>query len=215
MYYDTFSRVSITTATSTPCPPDARGYLSILDLSRHLMNVTGPLYSFFLLFSSCICGTRAILPSIGDSPRLKPLQVLELLVASLHAKTDWAKQDVKTNDHSVEYAVQAPLELGGQFPSREIQAEASDEYREPEGRIVVVDVGNASHGDEWIVVQEPADDGIDTGIVELINLPFLQIREATLPADEVPGEHGNEDTEGRSGAPVDKWVSEEEVLRDF
>jgi hypothetical protein len=78
----------------------------------------------------------------------------------------------------------------------------------------VVDVGHTAHGHEGEVVQHPADDGVDTRVVDLVNLRLLQVVVAALPADQVPGNNEAEDAKTGSAAPVDEWVTKEEVLDD-
>jgi hypothetical protein len=63
-------------------------------------------------------------------------------------------------------------------------------------------------------VQEPPDNGVETGVVELIDVGLLEVIVAALPADEVPEDHKGEDAEGGGAAPVDGGVAEEEILYD-
>ena len=63
-------------------------------------------------------------------------------------------------------------------------------------------------------MQEPSDNGIETGVVDLIDVGLLKIIVAALPANEVPENHKGEDAEGGSAAPVDGGVAEEKVLYD-
>ena len=78
----------------------------------------------------------------------------------------------------------------------------------------MVDVSDTGHGDERQVVQEPAEDGVDAGVVELVDLRPGELLVAALPADGVPGEHAEEEDDGEGRAPVDERVAEEEVLDD-
>jgi hypothetical protein len=78
----------------------------------------------------------------------------------------------------------------------------------------VVDVGDTTHSDERDVVQEPADDGVETGVVDLVYLVGLEVVVTALPTDEVEGNQEREDTQGGRGTPVDDGVAEEEVLDD-
>lgn len=79
----------------------------------------------------------------------------------------------------------------------------------------MVDVGDTCHGDERIVVEEPANDRIDTRVVELVDLPLLEIGVAALPANEIPDDHESNDAERGCRAPVDDWIAEKEILHDF
>jgi hypothetical protein len=61
-------------------------------------------------------------------------------------------------------------------------------------------------------VQDPADDGVDARVVDLVNLRLLEVVVAALPADQVPGNDETKDTKTGSAAPVDEGVTEKEVL---
>ena len=99
-----------------------------------------------------------------------------------------------------------------QTPRVPVKTEAAAQYGEVEGRIVVVHVSHTSHGDEWQVMEEPTDHGIDPGVVEMVDLSPGEFVEASLPADGVPCAHAKEEDEGEGGAPVDDRVAEEEVF---
>lgn len=79
----------------------------------------------------------------------------------------------------------------------------------------MVDVRDTAHDDEGQVVQKPADDGVDTGVVDLIDVGLLELVETALPADCVPANEEGEESERGSAAPVYSWVAEEEVLYDY
>lgn len=59
----------------------------------------------------------------------------------------------------------------------------------------MMDIGDTTHGDEWDVVEEPAEDRVETSVMDLINIPLLQLGIATLPSDEVPKNHQSNGTE--------------------
>lgn len=50
----------------------------------------------------------------------------------------------------------------------------------------MMDVGHTTHGDEGNVVEYPTDDGVDTGVVNLIHVGLLQVIVAALPAHGIP-----------------------------
>ncbi len=50
--------------------------------------------------------------------------------------------------------------------------------------------------------------------MDLVNIALLQLVVSALPAKKVPHQHGGEDAETGSRAPVDDGVSEEEILDD-
>lgn len=76
----------------------------------------------------------------------------------------------------------------------------------------MVDVGDTGHGDEWEVVQEPTDDWVDSGIVDMVDVVLGQLVVATLPADGVPCDDQSEESERGGAAPVDEGVAEKEIL---
>lgn len=77
-----------------------------------------------------------------------------------------------------------------------------------------MDICDSGHGDKRQVVQKPADDGVDAGVVEVVDIALGEVVVAALPAYAVPDDHQTEDGEGCGTAPVDEGVAEEEVLDD-
>lgn len=76
----------------------------------------------------------------------------------------------------------------------------------------MVHVGDTRHDDKGKIVQEPADDGVDTGVVNLINLFVVQLPVSALPSHNVPDHDDADEAERYRAAPVDEWVTKEEVL---
>lgn len=60
----------------------------------------------------------------------------------------------------------------------------------------MVDIGDTTHEDEGEVVQEPANDGVDTGVVDVVHVVLSQVGVATLPADQVEDEEETEEGDG-------------------
>lgn len=137
-----------------------------------------------------------------------------LLVVALHTKAESAEQPEHAKDSNVQQRKDAPLHALAKLARVPVDAEAGAEDGEVEGRVVVVHVSDTGHGDERQVVQEPADDGVDAGVVEVVDLGPGELVVAALPADGVPGEHAEEDDERKGRAPVDERVAEQEVLDD-
>lgn len=77
-----------------------------------------------------------------------------------------------------------------------------------------MDVGDARHSDEGEVVQDPADDGVEAGVVEAVELVRGEVVVATLEADEVVSGQGGEKQEGEGRGPVDEGITQEEVFDD-
>ena len=80
---------------------------------------------------------------------------------------------------------------------------------------VVMHISNPSHGNERHVVKEPAKHGIQTTVVDLINVVLLQLVKATLPAHQVPSHEKAGDTETSRRCPVDNGIAKEKVFDDY
>ena len=132
-----------------------------------------------------------------------------------HTEANRPKQPEEPDNGDVKGTKDGPVDLLVQLARAPVDAEASGKDGEVQSRVVVVDVGDTAHGDEWKIVQEPSDDGVEAGVVDLVNVGGLEVFVAALPTDEVPDYHEGEDTERGGGAPVDDWVTKEEVLDDW
>lgn len=93
-------------------------------------------------------------------------------------------------------------------PHHPINNKSEGEDGEVQGRIVVMNVGDTSHGDEWHVVEEPSNYGVDTSIKDVVDVVLLEFVIAPLPANKVPGYQEAENTERGRGTPVYQRVSE-------
>lgn len=123
------------------------------------------------------------------SPVVEPLQVAILAIWSDHSPTDWHEQNVKTNGRSVQDTIDSvlhTLDLVAQHPIRD---ESKVENGKVKSWIIVVHISNTSHGDEWQVVEEPTEDGIERRVVDLIDIRLLEVGIASLPPDKVPSYH--------------------------
>lgn len=149
---------------------------------------------------------------IADAPVVKPLQVLVLLVASSHTPTDGDEQDVKSNNDSVQGAIDDALHDSIAVPQNPVDKETQGEDGKVQSRIIVVNVGDTRHDDKGKVVQEPADDGVDAGVVDLINLKVAELLEPALPSHNVPCHNSGDKAERGGGDPVDERVAKKEVL---
>lgn len=67
----------------------------------------------------------------------------------------------------------------------------------------MVDVRDSCHGDKGEVVQDPAEDGVDAAVVDLVDFGFFELVVAALPADEVPCYQCTEGEQAGGAAPVD------------
>lgn len=79
----------------------------------------------------------------------------------------------------------------------------------------MVNISDTTHGHEGKVMQNPADDGVNAGVVDLVDLGLLEVGVATLPTDNVVDDDKTEDSKTGCAAPVDKWVTKKEVLDDY
>lgn len=118
-----------------------------------------------------------------------------LLVVALHTEADSPEQPEKTNNDGVQRAEDSIANGTLQLDRRPVDAESQRQDGKPQSGVVVMHVGNTSHDEEGEVVEKPADDRVDTGIVDLVDISLLEIREAALPAQGVPGYYACEDAE--------------------
>lgn len=58
----------------------------------------------------------------------------------------------------------------------------------------MVDVCDTGHDDEWQVMQEPSDDWVKPGVVDMIDLRLAELLEAALPSDEIPGDSESDES---------------------
>lgn len=122
---------------------------------------------------------------IGDSPTLKPLQILPLLIGTFHTKADCSEKPEHSDDTSVEKSVEAPLRILAPLPGREINTEAGSKDRKVQCRVVMVHIGDTTHSNEREVVEYPTNNWVDTSVVDLINFVQAEIGVSTLPTDQV------------------------------
>lgn len=133
---------------------------------------------------------------------------------SNHTPRNWHEHDVQADHDSVEDTIDDDLGTLRPVTEHPISAEAVREDSEVKSRIVVVNVGDASHNNERQVVQEPSNNRVNTSIVDLVDIDLLELVITALPSDEVPEDDEAKDAEGGGGAPVDEWVSKKEILDD-
>jgi hypothetical protein len=119
--------------------------------------------------------------------------VFPLAAGSDHTERNGPEQPVEANDNGIQDCEDGPLYLLAELPCGEVEAEAHDDDGKPQGGVVVVNIGDTTHGDKRCVVKGPADDGVDTGVVKLINLRLREIVVAPLPADQVEDDEETED----------------------
>ena len=63
-------------------------------------------------------------------------------------------------------------------------------------------------------MEDPTDDRVDSGVVDLVDLALLEVVVASLPTDNVPDDNQAKDTQTGCAAPVDEGVTQQEVLDD-
>lgn len=153
-------------------------------------------------------------PLVRDPPAVEPLEMTPLAGRSDHAEADRSEEPVKSDNDGVQNAKDSPLNLPVKPPRGPIRAETHYDDREPQRRVIMMDVGDTTHGDEGDVVQDPSNERVDARVVNLVHVGLLQVVVATLPAHGVEEHNEAEDTQTGSANPVDKWVAEKEVLHD-
>lgn len=129
-----------------------------------------------------------------------------------HTPRNWHEHDVQADNDSVEDTIDDNLSSLGAVAEHPVGTKSVGKDGEVKRWVVVMDVSNASHNNEWQVVQEPSNNWVNTSIMDLVDIGLLQFIIAALPSDEVPQDDETEDTEGGGGAPVDDWVAKKEVL---
>lgn len=134
------------------------------------------------------------------------------MVRADHSPADGHEEDVKSNNRRIKDTIGnalGKLALGSEEPvSKETEAEDG----EVERRVIVMDVGDTAHNDEGQVVEEPADDRVDSGVVDLVNAILAELLVATLPAESVPNNKKAKYTKSGGGAPVDERIAKQEIL---
>lgn len=135
-----------------------------------------------------------------------------LHVRALHTEADGSEQNKQTNNDRVKCKVNGVLHGLVQLSCGPINNKAKSDDGKVESRVVMMNVGNSGHGNEGKVVQEPTNDGIDTGIVEVVDIALREFVVAALPANAVPDDHEAENGKGGSGSPVYEGVAKKEVL---
>lgn len=140
-----------------------------------------------------------------------------LLIVTHHTKYNRPKQDEQPDDQEVKYPIECPLDspvLSRQRPGHPVHDESHCQDRKVQCRVVMVNISDARHGNKREIMEEPAYDGIKSGVVDLINLRRFELIVPALPAHEVPCHHRAKNTEGEGAAPIDNRVAEEEVFDD-
>ena len=154
---------------------------------------------------------------IRHSPLVEPPHVAVLLIVANHAEDNGREEDEEADHEQVQDRIDGPLVrlvLPRYGIGDPVDQEPKAQDRIVESGVVVVNVGDARHDDEREVVEKPAQHGIETRVVDVIDLRLLELDVASLPADQVPANYKTENTERSSAAPVDDRVSKEEVFGD-
>jgi hypothetical protein len=157
-------------------------------------------------------GNRIFDPLICYSPSLKPLHVAVFLVWSGHSPANRHEENVKTNSYSVQNTVKSILDTFNLVFQHPVGKKAHVQDGKVESRIIVVNIGDTSHGDEWQIVKEPTNDWIYGGIMNLIDIGLLELVVTTLPSYKIPHNEKSNESQACSRAPIDERVAKEEVL---
>lgn len=140
--------------------------------------------------------------------------MLPLLIVPLHSKAESSKQPEQPNHNNIQRSEDPRLHALVQVPRVPIHNKPTRQDGEIQRGIVVVHIGNTSHGEERHVVQEPSNQRVQSRVVELVDLCPGELIVSTLPADGVPSNHTEEESDGKGRPPVDGRVPKEEVLDD-
>lgn len=131
-----------------------------------------------------------------------------------HTPADGEEPDVKTNDHGIHDAVDGALDDLVTLLHEPINQEAKGQDGKIQCRVVVVHVGDTRHNNKGEIVKEPSSHGVKSRVVNLVNIVLVEFSESTLPSQDVPNDDEANNAQRHSRAPVDKWVTKEEVLDD-
>lgn len=103
-----------------------------------------------------------------------------------HAKANMPEQHKQPHNDHIQEPIDSPLDFPAESPRRPIDTEARRQDGEIKRGVVVMHVRDTRHGDEGEVVQEPADDRIETRVVDVVDVRRLQLVVAALPPDQIP-----------------------------
>ena len=140
-----------------------------------------------------------------------------LLMLPLHPKHNGSEKHKQANHHGIQDPIHGPLQptvLPRQRPRHPVEHEPRGQDRKVECRVIVVHVGDARHGHEGEVMQEPAGHGVQASVMDVIDFTGLEFVVAALPADQIPADQSAEYEQGEGGTPVDGRVAQEEVFDD-
>lgn len=141
-----------------------------------------------------------------------PFEVAVLAGWSRHTERDWNEENEYGNDDSVGNSINSPRDLAWKLLRKEVEEEAKDEDGKVESRVVMMDVGNSAHHDEWNVMERPSDQWVESVVVPLINIIVGEILATSLPSKEIEDKSETKHSQCGSGSPVDDWVTQQEVL---
>lgn len=131
-----------------------------------------------------------------------------------HTPANRDEPDVKPDDNGIHGAVDGALDDLVTLLHEPINQEAKCQDGKIQCRVVVVHVGDTRHNNKGEIVKEPASHGVKSRVVNLVNIVLVEFFETTLPSQDVPNNDEANNTERYSRAPVDKGVTEEEILDD-
>ena len=76
----------------------------------------------------------------------------------------------------------------------------------------MVHVCHTRHSNERVVVEEPSNDWVDAGIMDMIDVNRLQFCIASLPSYSIEENEKTEDAERSGGNPVHEGIAEQEIF---
>lgn len=154
---------------------------------------------------------------IRNPPGVKPPQMRPLLMTTLHPKhhvTEEPKQPCNRNVERSENRPIKPLVLPCQRPRDPIEHEPHSQDGEVESRIIMVHVGDSCHGHKWKIMQHPAYNREDAGVMNVVYFRERELFIATLPAYKIPEHDNAEGKQRKRAAPVHERIAEKEVFYD-
>lgn len=134
--------------------------------------------------------------------------------ATFHPKRNGAEEVVQPHRCAKPRHEKRPRHVPSPLARGPVNAKPKRQNGKVQRWVVVVHVGDARHGEEGQVVQEPAEHGVQARVVEVVDFGGREICVAALPAHDVKGQGEEEEDERREAGPVDERVAEEEVFND-
>lgn len=137
-----------------------------------------------------------------------------LLTGTLNAKHNYPEVNKQASDDQVQEDIDERDGFGVEFLGKPVNAESKSQDGIIESWIIVVNICHTCHDNKWKIVENPANNRIQPGIMDMVNVGLAEVFIASLPADKVPKDQDTKHAQAGSAAPVNRRVSEEVVFNN-